>query len=75
MVGQSNDVTFFIFSFTSVICVVTFKLATHTKFWSVILFIGIIGLSLGLYEIYMWISNWYFSTYVKGTTYMFYTTG
>jgi len=53
--------------------VVTFKLATHTKFWSILLFVCIIGLSLGLYEIYMWISNYYFSNYVKGTTWMFYT--
>jgi hypothetical protein len=62
-------------SFTSVICVVTFKLATHTKFWSILLFFGIVCLSLGLYEIYMWISNFYFSTYVKGTTSMFYSNG
>lgn len=54
---------------------VTFKLATHTKFWSAILFFSILVLSLGLYFAYMWISNYYFSTYVIGDTYMFFTEG
>lgn len=52
---------------------VTFKLSTHTKFWSWILLISILFLSLGLYFAYMWISNYYFSDYVYGSTYMFFT--
>jgi phospholipid-transporting ATPase len=52
---------------------VTFKLSTHTKFWSLLLFFSILFLSLGLYFAYMWISNYYFSDYVKNATYMFFT--
>jgi hypothetical protein len=52
---------------------VTFKLATHTKFWSIILFITIIGLSLGLYVIYMWISNYFLSDNIEGTVYIAWT--
>jgi phospholipid-transporting ATPase len=55
--------------------VATFKLSTHTKFWSFLLVLSILVLSLGLYVAYMWISNYYFSDYVKGTTFMFYTSG
>ena len=47
--------------------VVTFKLSTHTKFWSALLFFCIIVLSLGLYIAYMWISNYRFSDYLKGS--------
>lgn len=54
---------------------VTFKLSTHTKFWSWILLISILFLSLGMYFAYMWISNYYFSDYVYGSTYMFFTEG
>ena len=54
---------------------VTFKLSTHTKFWSWILLISILFFSLGLYFAYMWISNYYFSDYVRGGTYMFFTEG
>lgn len=54
---------------------VTFKLATHTKFWSILLLISIIFFSLGLYFAYMWISNYHFSDYVTGDTYMFFTEG
>ena len=57
------------------ILVVTFKLATHTKFWSGFLFIAVVFLSLALYLAYMWISNYYFSTYIKGTAYVAWTTG
>jgi phospholipid-transporting ATPase len=53
--------------------VVTFKLSTHTKFWSLLLFVSIIVLSLGLYVAYMWLSNYYFSDYMKGSTMTFYT--
>jgi hypothetical protein len=55
--------------------VVTFKLSTHTRFWSVLLFLIIVVLSLGLYVAYMWISNDRFSPLVLYTAYMFYTTG
>jgi phospholipid-transporting ATPase len=61
--------------YTAVILVVTFKLASHTRFWSVILFITITVLSVGLYVLYMWISNWALSNYVEGTTYIAYTSG
>jgi hypothetical protein len=53
--------------YSAVIMVVTFKLATHTRFWSILLFITIIFLSLGFYIVYMWISNYALSDYVKGT--------
>jgi signal transduction histidine kinase len=56
-----------------VILVVTFKLATHTRFWSVILFITITFLSLGFYVIYMWISNYALSDYVEGTAFIAWT--
>jgi len=55
--------------------VVTFKLSTHTKFWSFLFLFIIVVLSLGLYVAYMWISNYYFSPYVLDTTWMFYTSG
>ena len=47
---------------------VTFKLSTHTKFWSWILLISILFLSLGMYFAYMWISNYYFSDYTCNTS-------
>jgi len=50
--------------YSAVIMVVTFKLATHTRFWSFMLFITIIFLSLGFYIVYMWISNYALSDYV-----------
>jgi len=55
--------------------VVTLKLSSHTKFWSVLLFISIIFLSLGLYVAYMWVSNSMVSPYVIGTVSVFYTNG
>lgn len=48
-------------TFSAAIVVVTFKLSTHTKFWSVFLFIAVSILSLSLYVAYMWISNYNFS--------------
>ena len=59
------------------ILVVTFKLSTHTKFWSVLLFFSILVLSLGVYVAYMWFSNYLLPTYswVTGTALTFYTTG
>jgi hypothetical protein len=50
--------------YSAVILVVTFKLSSHTRFWSLILFVAIIFFSLGFYIIYMWISNYAFSNYV-----------
>jgi len=48
--------------------VVTFKLATHTKFWSWIYVFSIIIASLGLYVLHMWLTNFTLTDYVKGTT-------
>jgi len=71
--SQSYYVIIYLLRFTAVVLVVTFKLATHTKFWSAALFLVIIFMSLGFYFSYMWISNYYFSDYVKGTTWIFFT--
>lgn len=57
------------------ILVATFKLATHTKFWSVLLVVFIVFFSLGLYFAYMWVSNYYFSTYVTGTVSAYFSSG
>ena len=54
---------------------VTFKLSTHTKFWSGYLFFFIIVTSVGLYIAYVWLSNWTFTAYMQRTPYMFWTTG
>jgi len=54
--------------YSSVIMVVTFKLATHTKFWSWIYVFSIIIASLGLYVLHMWLTNFTLTDYVKGTT-------
>lgn len=43
---------------------VTFKLATHTRFWSGCLIFSIVILSLALYVAYMWISNETLSNYM-----------
>jgi len=59
--------------YSAVIMVVTFKLSTHTRFWSIILFVTIIFLSLGFYVAYMWISNYVLSDYVEGTAYIAWT--
>jgi len=58
-----------------VIAIVTFKLAAHTKFMSVLLFFSLLVLGLGVYVGYMWISNYYLSYTIVDTTYMFYTSG
>ena len=55
--------------------IVTFKLATHTKFWSTLLILCVLVLSIALYISYMWISNYYFSEHYLGTAYMAWTTG
>lgn len=75
LASKSHYVPFPLSSFTTVMMLVTFKLSTHTKFWSWILLISILFFSLGLYLAYMWISNYYFSDYVYGSTYMFFTEG
>lgn len=54
--------------------IVTIKLSTHTRFWSCLLLLCIIFLSLGLYILYMWISNYFFSIGLIGTTWMSYQT-
>ena len=54
--------------YSSVILVVTFKLATHTRFWSMALILSIIITSLGFYVAYMWVSNFYFSHSFQNTT-------
>ena len=59
--------------YSAVIMVVTFKLATHTRFWSLLLIITIIFLSLGFYIAYMWISNFALSDHVEGTAYIAWT--
>ena len=65
--GEGYSTSFWlvgIMVYTEVIFVVTFKLSTHTKFWSAILIWVIFLTSLGLYIAYMWISNYVFSDYV-----------
>ncbi len=59
--------------YSSVILVVTFKLSTHTRFWSILLFITILGFSLGFYVIYMWISNYFLSDNIEGTAFIAWT--
>lgn len=59
--------------YSAVVLVVTFKLSTHTRFWSIMLFFAIIFLSLGLYVAYMWISNYVLSDYVEGTAFIAWT--
>jgi phospholipid-transporting ATPase len=54
---------------------VTFKLATHTKFWSTLLVVTILLFSLGLYFAYMWLSNYALSDYLRGTVSVFFTNG
>lgn len=51
----------------------TFKLATHTRFWTICLFLSILVLSLGLYVGYMWISNYFLSVSIEGTAYISWT--
>lgn len=59
--------------YSSVILVVTFKLATHTKFWSMILFTTFIFTSLVPYVAYMWLSNYRITENVEGTAYVAWT--
>lgn len=77
MDSEPNNVIYCQFRFTSVIFLVTFKLSTHTKFWSVLLFFSIVFLSLGLYVGYMWFSDSYLVNYmyVTHTITMFFSIG
>lgn len=69
MDGRFDHVRYFvIFSYSSVICIVTFKICTHTKFISKLFIISVTFLSLFLYLAYMWISNTYFTNHIAGTT-------
>ncbi len=54
--------------YSSVIMVVTFKLATHTKFWSSILVVAILITTIGFYILHMWLTNFALTDYVYGTT-------
>lgn len=54
--------------YTTVILVVTFKLATHTKFWSYMLLLAILLTSIGLYLLHMWVTNFALTDNILGTT-------
>lgn len=47
---------------------VTFKICTHTKFISKIFLLSVFIFSLGFYLLYMWLTNWYFTNNIVGTT-------
>ena len=73
--GYSSDMWIVgIATFSAAITIVTFKLSTHTKFWSIFLFIAVSLLSLCIYLGYMWISNFKLSEHVIGTTYVAWST-
>lgn len=74
MANRLGDVIFDLFRFSSVIMVVTMKLASHTKFWSTLLVVSILVISLGLYVAYMWVSNFLLSDNIKGTSLVAWTT-
>lgn len=75
MDSGSHNVLVVLFRYSTIIVVVTFKLATHTRFWSGLLIFTIIVISIGLYLAYMWISNYYFSDYINGTNIVAWTSG
>ena len=54
--------------YSSIVLVVTFKLATHTKFWSYMLLGAILFTSFGLYVLHMWLTNYYLTYHIQGTT-------
>lgn len=54
--------------YTSVIFVVTFKLGTHTKFWSIFLLLAITITSIGFYVLHMWLTNFTLTNNIYGTT-------
>lgn len=56
--------------------VVTFKLATHTKHMSCLSISCLFLFALGTYIAYLWISNYYISSFsFLGTTIMFFSSG
>lgn len=62
--------------FSSVILVVTFKLSSHTRFWSLLLILAIIITTFGFYLIHMWLTNFgYLTEHTDGTTYVAFTSG
>jgi|JI10StandDraft_1071094.scaffolds.fasta_scaffold2273011_1 hypothetical protein len=56
------------FRYSSIICIVTFKICSHTKHLSKIFILSVIFLSLSLYIAYMWLTNYYFTNNIQGTT-------
>lgn len=65
---------FNLFRYSCVILIVTLKLATHTRSWSLPLFLGT-ALTLASYLIYMWISNYAISENILGTVMISFQTG
>lgn len=69
MVSWSYYVNYDIkFRYSSIICIVTFKICSHTKHLSKIFILSVIFLSLSLYIAYMWLTNYYFTNNIQGTT-------
>lgn len=64
-----KPVTFYSFRFTGLLIIVTLKLVTHTKYWSLMLVVSILVVSIGLYVAYMWFSNYkaILSNHILGT--------
>lgn len=62
--------------FTGLMIIVTFKLVTHTKYWSWILVVSILFVSIGLYIAYMWFSNYIaiLSGHILGTVWVMWRT-
>ena len=52
--------------------IVSFKLATHTKFMSPLLLFSLVVLAIGIYIAYMWISDVFPTSAVNHTIRMFY---
>jgi len=67
--GKVADLWIFsITLYTSIIFVVDFKLALYTKFWTILFFITLIGLSLLLFIAYMWASDDLFPSFLLHKT-------
>jgi uncharacterized protein (UPF0333 family) len=52
--------------------IVSFKLATHTKFMSALLLFSLVVLAIGIYIAYMWISDVFPTSAINHTIRMFY---
>jgi len=52
--------------------IVSFKLATHTKFMSPLLLFSLVVLAIGIYIAYMWISDVFPTSAINDTIPMFY---